>query len=256
MFRKKNILIISSLTIGIIILIMAILSYRAQVESQKTYQSIKNGVPIRATVHKIPGQNYISGQKNKYLYTFTVNGKTYASATILKYDEEIIAENYNFIILYALDKNGGVKLAGENQYASINGQKYPLAVSYEKFYVDNSREPGIALSVFIFIIAGIILLFSLFNWIWVIYYKDIINNGILTYGIFIEASSKGGSRKYMSITFRYKDQNENWIETRTPYIYTTIEAEKLMQQDTFKVRYKNNKAVIVEDFRALISIKL
>lgn len=251
MFRKKNILIFSSLIMGVIIAIFAVFSYRAQAQNQKTYLSIKNGMPVRATVHQIPNHQYISGQNNKYLYTFTVDGKTYASSTIYKYGQEIEDQDYNFIVLYALDKDGGVKVLGESYTAQINGVKYPIAVSYEEYYIKNSRAPDLLMSYFIFLVAAAVLLFCLYNWIWVLYYKNIISSGTLTYGIFVQASSKGGSKKYMSIAFRYRDQNENWILAKTPYVYTTIQAEKLMLQETFKIKYKNNKAVIIEDIKTI-----
>jgi len=242
------------LIIGVAVAFVGTFFFNVQRETRDFYVAVSRGGQAKATAHKFPNITYKEGEKNIYLYTFTVDKdtedkETYVSSTIRPQPASILETG--LWISYAVNTDGSVRLNGEGK-VDIDGEKYAMALSYEKAYIDNTREPSVVSGVGILMIAGLLLAYALYNAVWILVYKNVERKGELSYAIFVSASaSKLGPSKYMSVVYKYKDAGGEWVEAKTPYTFTGLDADKLKLLDTFKICVKGKRSVVAEKLSRL-----
>ena len=121
------------------------------------------------------------------------------------------------------------------------------ALTQESRYFDNYQPPHFAAPIFLTVIFGAIAGYLGFNLFKTLQIRAVDKTGKFAYGLIVGASaSKWGSRRWLSISFKFQDEDGNWHERSSEHTYRPTHYDYFKTLDAIGIKYTPAKAIIVE----------
>jgi len=259
--RMFQILIFSALCL--FAFAMAGFFFPAQNNVRREYYALKNGQITAAQNHlqfRVFNPSFSVGQSHWWQFSFVINAngqtiRVFMMTAYLYTEQQVENMRIHFIVdgdgVPVFNYQDGERVSqsirriegGEPVYRT----HYQITAREDLFFVVNPNAPGFAGPIFLLFIGLVLLGVVAYNMGFVLLYRSIEKRGIFAYAVIADASSsRFGSKRWMSITYRYQLDDGEWVEAASPYTFRPLEVEYFKSLDAISVKYRGSKSIITE----------